>query len=107
LSLLNRRDRALVAITGGLSDSPDRFIRETAADIKAMSELYLGALIEAEVAKLGDQYTAGVEHMSPAERRFWRSEAREQWIKKAAGLLGDPDACERLRAIGRGEDVDA
>ena len=104
MSLMPARDRHLMAVSGGLDDKP--FIGNSAADIKAMAELWLGALIESEVEKLADNYVGGIEHMSPAERRFWRSEAHEQWMRKAAGLLGDGDAYERLRAIGRGEDVE-
>lgn len=97
----------LVALSGGLDDSPERFVAESAADLKAMCEVLLGALAEKEVAAVADQYVGGVEHMKPAERRFWREEAREQWLRKAAGALGDHAAYERLRAIGRGEDVES
>lgn len=96
--------RSLVAISGGLDGSVERFIGNSAADIRAAYEVLLGAAQLREVEKLADQYCGGMEHMSDAEKRFWASEAHTEWVKKAAGI-GDREKYEWLRALGRGEEV--
>ncbi len=97
MSLLNRTDRRLIALSGDTDH--EAFVGRSIRDLLDQRAVLLGRVIQLETEKISDQYRAG--QISDRERDVLHDELRSAWSRIAAGH-GDIVKYTDMLNIGRG-----